>query len=49
MPIMNYTAIEFDLRDWENGFFLTFRIPFSLENYSAVVALPDSASIKLIK
>jgi len=47
--VFNFTIIEFDLRDWENGFFVSFKIPFSRDNYEAVVGLRNSANIKLIK
>lgn len=43
-----YKSIEFQIRDWENGFFVTFRIPYSIKNYEAVIRLPGSAEIKLL-
>lgn len=45
----NIKTIEFDVRDWKTGFFVSFRIPYTDENYATVVALPGSANIKLIK
>lgn len=49
MPGWTFTVIEFEIRDWENGFFVRFRIPYSPHNYDAVLALRDSALIKLIR
>lgn len=45
----SYKRIKFELRDMETGFFVEFEIPFSHENYAAVVAFPGSACIKLLK
>jgi len=42
-------AIKFDVRDWENGFWVSFRIPFTWDNWDAVIALPGSANIEVIK
>jgi hypothetical protein len=48
-PVFPFKYIEFDMRDWSNGFFITFRIPFTEYDYVAVVDLPGSANIRLIK
>ena len=42
-------AIEFDVRDWDNGFWVSFRIPFTQENYERIIGIAGSAQIKLIK
>jgi hypothetical protein len=49
MPNANIVAIEFEVRDWTNGFYLKFEIPFTNDNYAAVVAMPGSANIKLLR
>lgn len=49
MRIIDYSAIEFDIRDWANGFFISFRIPYSPDNYLNVIEIPGSANIKLIR
>lgn len=46
---INFKFIDFILVDRENGFFVEFRIPYSLTNFDAVIALRDSREIKLIK
>lgn len=46
---LTYTTIQFDLRDWENGYFITVRIPYSQRNLDGVLLLRNSACITLIK
>lgn len=46
---ITFKFIEFTMVDWGNGFFIDFRIPFSLENFDAVIGLRNSRDIKLIK
>lgn len=48
LSLSRIRIIKFDFRDWENGFFVTFQIPFSLDNYNAIVAMPTSSNITLI-
>jgi hypothetical protein len=42
-------SINFEYRDYDNGFFVVFDIPYSEENYEAVCLMPNSANIKLIR
>lgn len=49
MKRRSFTAIEFEYVDLDKGFYISFRIPFSLTNLDAVIAIPQSRAIRLIK
>lgn len=49
MRVPRYDVISFEVRDWPNGFFVEFAIPYTEENYANVVAIPGSANIRLIR
>lgn len=46
---LTYTRIKFTMVEWENEFLVDFEIPFSLENFDAVVSLRNSRDIKLVR
>lgn len=50
MPVAKpIIAIQFDYRSWDEGFFVTFKVPFTEEAYEAVLQMRNSANITLIK
>jgi hypothetical protein len=47
--MQRFGTIEFEMRDWENGFYVTFRIPFSAKNMEVVLTFRNSANIRIIQ